>query len=99
MTGLNGLAISMPVAGIIGLLVAGPLPAEPRHLAAAGRHAGAGSLGAVLPFILEFLALRRLTTSAFGTLMSVEPAIALLAGLFVLGQIPGSRPRSASCSW
>jgi inner membrane transporter RhtA len=44
----------------------------------------------VLPFSLELLALRRLTASAFGTLMSLEPAIALLAGLLVLGQIPSA---------
>ncbi|WP_018540691.1 MULTISPECIES: hypothetical protein [unclassified Streptomyces] len=35
------------------------------------------------------LALRRLTTAAFGTLMSLEPAIVLLIGLLVLGQTPG----------
>ncbi|HEY3482370.1 MAG TPA: EamA family transporter, partial [Streptomyces sp.] len=45
-----------------------------------------------LPFALEFLALRRLTTSAFGTLMSLEPAIAMLLGLLVLGQRPGLAP-------
>jgi inner membrane transporter RhtA len=43
----------------------------------------------VLPFSLELLALRRLTATAFGTLMSLEPAIALLAGLVLLGQLPG----------
>ena len=35
---------------------------------------GLAALSAVLPFTLEFLALRRLTSSAFGTLMSLEPA-------------------------
>jgi len=35
------------------------------------------------------LALRRLTTAAFGTLMCLEPAIALTAGLVFLGQVPG----------
>jgi inner membrane transporter RhtA len=44
----------------------------------------------VLPFSLELLALRRLTASAFGTLMSLEPAIAVLVGLLVLGQVPGA---------
>jgi inner membrane transporter RhtA len=44
----------------------------------------------VIPFSLEFLALRRLTASAFGTLMSLEPAIAILAGLLVLRQVPGA---------
>ena len=43
----------------------------------------------VVPFSLEMLALRRLTTSAFGTLMSLEPAIALVIGLLVLHQVPG----------
>ena len=89
-TGLSGLAVSIPVAGIVALLAAGstglhavtwPLLAAMLALAA---------LHPVLPFSLEFLALRRLTASAFGTLMSLEPAIALLAGLLVLGQIPSA---------
>jgi inner membrane transporter RhtA len=45
-----------------------------------------------VPFALELLALRRLTTAAFGTLMSLEPAIALLVGLVVLGQVPAAAP-------
>ena len=43
----------------------------------------------VVPFVLEILALRRLTTAAFGTLMSLEPAFALLVGLVLLAQVPG----------
>ena len=43
----------------------------------------------VVPFTLELLALRRLTTAAFGTLMSLEPAFALVIGLVLLGQVPG----------
>ena len=35
----------------------------------------------VVPFALEMLALRRLTTAAFGTLMALEPAFAMLVGL------------------
>jgi inner membrane transporter RhtA len=46
----------------------------------------------VVPFTLELLALRRLTTGAFGTLMALEPAFALLIGLVVLGQVPGLLP-------
>ena len=38
--------------------------------------------------------LRRLTASSFGTLMRLEPAIALLAGLLVLRQASG--PASAA---
>ncbi|MGW0550997.1 EamA family transporter [Streptomyces altiplanensis] len=47
----------------------------------------------VVPFSLEFLALRRLTTTAFGALMCLEPAVALVIGMIALGQIPG--PASA----
>ncbi len=89
-TGLSGLAVSIPVAGIV------TLPAT----LSSGLHAltwpllavmlALAALHPVLPFSLELLALRRLTASAFGTLMSLEPAIALLAGLLVLGQIPGA---------
>jgi inner membrane transporter RhtA len=38
------------------------------------------------------LALRRLTTAAFGTLMSLEPAFALVLGLVLLSQAPGLPP-------
>ena len=43
----------------------------------------------VLPYVLELLALRRLTTAAFGILMSLEPALAFLIGFAVLHQNPG----------
>ena len=43
----------------------------------------------MVPFSLEMLALRRLNTAAFGTLMSLEPAFALVIGLVVLQQVPG----------
>jgi inner membrane transporter RhtA len=46
----------------------------------------------VVPFSLELLALRRLTTAAFGTLMSLEPAVALVVGLVALHQVPGPVP-------
>jgi inner membrane transporter RhtA len=88
-TGLSGLAVSIPVAGAIAMLAAGPSlnrvtwPLLGIMLALAALHP-------VVPFSLEFLALRRLTASAFATLMSLEPAIALLAGLLVLRQVPGS---------
>ncbi len=47
----------------------------------------------VVPFSLEMLALRRLTTAAFGTLMSLEPAIAARwSGWSLLHQVPGLWP-------
>jgi inner membrane transporter RhtA len=90
-TGLTGLAVSMPVAAAIAMLAAGPgLGRVTWPLL--GIMLGLAVLHPVVPFSLEFLALRRLTASAFGTLMSLEPAIALLAGLLVLRQVPGVLP-------
>ncbi len=42
----------------------------------------------VLPFTLEMLALRRMTPTAFGTLMALEPALGVLLGLLILHQQP-----------
>jgi inner membrane transporter RhtA len=86
-TGLTGLAVSMPVAGTIAMLVAAPSLGRVTWQLT-GIMLALAVLHPVVPFSLEFLALRRLTASAFGTLMSLEPAIALLAGLLVLGQVP-----------
>ncbi|SHL47341.1 EamA family transporter [Streptomyces yunnanensis] len=88
-TGLSGLAVSMPVAGLLGTLIAAPTLWSHVTWQALGIMLVLAAVSPVLPFALEFLALRRLTTAAFGTLMSLEPAIALLIGLLVLGQTPG----------
>ena len=90
--GIHGLAVSMPIAGVVALLVAHPDPA----VALAPNMVLAGIALAVLlpmiPFALEMLALRRLTTTAFGTLMSLEPAAALIVGLVALHQTPALGP-------
>lgn len=96
-TGLNGLAISMPIAGALDLAAAGLAPGPGLSRLTwplLGIMFALAVLHPVVPFTLEFWSLRRLTASAFGTLMSAEPAIALVAGLFVLGQVPG--PASAA---
>lgn len=43
-------------------------------------------LSAALPYSLEFEAMRRLPSSVYGVLMSLEPAIAALVGFLVLAQ-------------
>ena len=43
-------------------------------------------LSTALPYTLEMIALTRLPTRTFGTLMSMEPAIATLSGLVFLGE-------------
>ena len=87
--GLRGLAVSMPVAAVVATLVVGPSVLG--HLTPDLLLVGLGLavLLPVVPFSLELLALRRLTAAAFGTLMSLEPAVALVVGLVALHQVPG----------
>lgn len=88
--GINGLAVSMTVAGIVASVVVGPAVLERITPEIIVFGLGLALLLPVVPFTLEMLSLRRLTTSAFGTLMSLEPAFALAVGLIVLHQVPGA---------
>lgn len=86
--GLTGLAVSMPVAALVATVTVGPsvIGRMTPELLLIG--IGLAVLLPIVPFTLELLALRRLNTAAFGTLMSLEPAFALLVGLVLLGQVP-----------
>ncbi|WP_100414467.1 EamA family transporter [Mumia flava] len=89
-SGVAGLSISLPVAAVVATVVAGPSVVgdlTPTLLLAG---LGLAILLPLVPFSLELLALRRLTTGAFGTLMALEPAIALGIGLVVLHQVPNA---------
>ncbi|GAB3368861.1 hypothetical protein GCM10027452_29950 [Micromonospora halotolerans] len=88
-SGIRGLAVSMPVAALIATVVVGPSVFGDLTWPVLLAGLGLAVLLPVVPFVLELLALRRLTTAAFGTLMSLEPAIALVVGLVALGQVPG----------
>jgi inner membrane transporter RhtA len=86
--GLKSLAVSMPVAALAATVVAGPSTVGRLTPELVLFGLGLAILLPVVPFTLEFLALRRLTAAAFGTLMSLEPAFALLIGFVVLRQEP-----------
>ncbi len=88
--GIKGLAVSMPVAGLVASFVVGPAVFERMTPEILLVGLGLAILLPVVPFALELLALRRLTAAAFGTLMSLEPALATLIGLLVLHQIPSA---------
>ena len=70
----------------------GPIAAWPAlsgltpGIAAAG--VGLAVLVPLLPFSLELMALRRMRVAAFGTLMALEPGIAVVIGLVLLSQTP-----------
>ena len=83
---LDGLTLAMVVAVAV-VLPAGVVGWEhvsTEHLA---KGLGIAILSSVLPYSLELLALRRLSATVFGILLSLEPAVAALAGLIVLGQV------------
>lgn len=88
--GINGLAVSMPVAALVATLTVGPAVFERMTPQILLIGVGLAILLPVVPFALELLALRRLTTAAFGTLMSLEPALGMVVGLLVLHQVPGT---------
>ena len=89
-TGIGTLSLTVPIAAITAAIVGIPQAADhltPGILAAA---AGLALLLPVLPFALEMLALRRMTPTAFGTLMALEPALGVLLGLLILHQQPSA---------
>ncbi|GAA2633791.1 EamA family transporter [Dactylosporangium fulvum] len=88
-TGVRGLAVSMPVAALVATVVAGPSVAVRLTWELVLVGAVLAVVLPVIPYTLELLALRRLTTAAFGTLMALEPAAALVVGLLLLHQVPG----------
>jgi inner membrane transporter RhtA len=81
------LAIAMSVGALaalpLGVAEGGAQLVSPRSLALG---AAVGILSSAIPYSLELEALRRIATSLFGVLMSLEPAMAALAGFVLIGQ-------------
>lgn len=84
--GLEGLSTALIVAALL---------ATPFGLFQSGGHISSEQLiysaylalaVPLIPYVLELNALRRMTSSAFGILMSIEPAIGVLAGFIILHQ-------------
>jgi len=90
--GGSGLAIAMVVAAAVlvpvGVADAGDALLEPELLALG---AVVAILSSAIPYSLELEALRRMPRRVFGVLMSLDPAMAALAGFIVLGQDLGVR--------
>ncbi|HUB23563.1 MAG TPA: EamA family transporter [Streptosporangiaceae bacterium] len=85
--GSAGLAIAMIVAGILvtppAVIAGGGAMFRPAVLAVG---TAVGILSSVIPYRLELEALRRMPMRLFGVWMSLEPAVAALIGLALLGQ-------------
>ena len=85
----DGLTIAMMIGTAIvfipGVASAGAMLVTPQILLLG---AVIGLLSSLIPYSFELEALRRMPTRVFGTLMSIEPAVAVLAGFIVLSQKP-----------
>jgi len=87
--GVDALAVAMVVAA----LIVAPLGAAPATTAVAAvpwlllAFIGIAIMTSVVPYALEFIALKSMPTRVFGVLSSLGPAVAALAGLLVLGQL------------
>jgi inner membrane transporter RhtA len=87
-----GLALAMCVASIVALpagLIQGGVKLLRPHSLLVG--SAVGMLSSAIPYSLELEALRRMATAVFGVLMSLEPAMAALAGWLILGQSLSAR--------
>lgn len=87
--GLFGLSVSIPVAALITAVVGVPQAWGHLTIEVLLIALGAAILLPLIPWTLEFLALRRLTKAAFGTLMALEPAFAVVIGAVLLSQAAG----------
>ncbi|MFJ5225376.1 EamA family transporter [Streptomyces sp. NPDC088400] len=83
----DGLALAMAVGALLvlplGIVESGSKLLVPSTL---GLAVVVALMSSVLPYTLELLALRRLPSSTFAVLMSLEPAIAATAGFLLLNQ-------------
>ncbi len=87
---LPGLTLAMTVSA----LVTAPLGMPAAVAAADGRLLAAtlalALIHPLLPLLLEMAALQRMSRGAFSVLGSVDPAVGLLMGLLLIGQVPAA---------
>jgi inner membrane transporter RhtA len=83
--GASGLAPAMVLGAVLiapwGIISAGHHLRDPQLM---GAGVGVGLLSSALPWSLELEALRRLPTHVFGVVLSLEPAVAAVAGFVLL---------------
>jgi threonine/homoserine efflux transporter RhtA len=97
-SGSTGLAVASIVGTLailpVGVASGGAAMLDPQLLLIG---LGVGLLSSVIPYTLELEALRRMSTRVFGVLMSLEPAVAALVGVSLLGEVLSGRQWVAIC--
>ena len=86
--GITGLAVTIPIAALAAAVVGIPQAHGHLSLGVIAASCGIALLFPATTLALEMVALSRMTHTAFGTLMALEPAIGLVLGLVVLHQKP-----------
>ncbi len=86
-SGVTGVSVGAMLGALIflvpGILSGGSELLQPKVLLLG---AAVGVLSSVIPYGLEMVALRSISPGVFGILMSLEPAVAALAALVILGE-------------
>lgn len=94
--GSSGLTIAMVIAALAvapaGIAAGGSALLRPGVLATG---VGIGLLSSIIPYTLELETLRRISPRVFGIWMSLEPAVAALVGLVMLGESLAGRQWAA----
>lgn len=87
-SGLDGLAITIPIAAVTAAIPG--IPQAWGHITptAIALAVALAVIAPVIPFALEVAALRRLSAATFGTLMALEPTVGTVWGAILLAQIP-----------
>ena len=92
----SGLALAMSIGALVilpvGVVSAGTALLSPLVLLAG---CAVALLSSAIPYSLEIEALRRMPTHVFGIMMSLEPAVAALAGLLLLAERLSARDLAA----
>lgn len=79
-----GMAVAALLVAPVGIVHSGAALLSPAVL---GLGLAVAILSSAIPYTLEMMALRRLPSHTFGTMMSAEPAIGALIGLALLGEM------------
>lgn len=87
-TGVSALSLTIPIAAVLAAPLGIPPLLGELTLPQLALALGLAALTPVISLGLEMLALRRMTHTAFGTLMSLEPAFGVFLGALLLAQRP-----------
>lgn len=85
---VHGLALSMTVSSLVTAPLGAPGMITDPNLELIGFTLIIALLFPMVPFLLEMVALQRMSRTSYSTFSSLEPAVALVMGMVVIGQAP-----------